>query len=124
MGATLFTACVKDKYDLENLEIEYNPTLALPLISTEVKTSDLLKDIDTTLISAGSDNVLTISYADTLKTVTLGEIVGNKSFSTTGTTLDDSAKINNSVLYFNQSSGTFKADATRTVENLVDGGNF
>lgn len=89
MGATLFTACIKDKYDLENLEVEYNPAVALPLISTEVKTSDLLKDIDTTLISAGSDNVLTISYADTLKSITLAEIVGNKSFTTSGTTVLD-----------------------------------
>ena len=38
--------------------------------------------------------------------------------------MNDSAKVNNSVVYFHQSSGTFKADATRTVENLVDGGNY
>jgi len=45
-------------------------------------------------------------------------------FATTGTTLDDSNKVNNSVVYFDSTSGTFKADSTRTVENLVDGGNF
>ena len=45
-------------------------------------------------------------------------------FAATGVSLDDSNKVNNSVVYFSQSSGTFKADATRTVENLVDGGNF
>ena len=45
-------------------------------------------------------------------------------FATTGTSLNDSDKVNNSVVYFSQSDGTFKADATRTVENLVDGGNF
>ena len=45
-------------------------------------------------------------------------------FATTGTTLDDSSKVNNSVVYFDSTSGTFKADSTRTVENLVDGGNF
>ena len=45
-------------------------------------------------------------------------------FAATGTSLNDSAKVNNSVLDFSQSDGTFKADATRTVENLVDGGNF
>jgi hypothetical protein len=33
-------------------------------------------------------------------------------------------KVNNSVVYFDSTSGTFKADQTRTVENLVDGGNF
>jgi len=45
-------------------------------------------------------------------------------FSTTGTIMNDSAKVNNSVVFFHQASGTFKADATRTVENLVDGGNY
>ena len=45
-------------------------------------------------------------------------------FSSTGTSLNDSNKVNNSVVYFDSSSGTFKADQTRTVENLVDGGNF
>ena len=45
-------------------------------------------------------------------------------FAATGTSLDDSDKVNNSIVYFSQSDGTFKADATRTVENLVDGGNF
>ena len=45
-------------------------------------------------------------------------------FAATGTSLNDSNKVNNSVVYFDSSSGTFKADSTRTVENLVDGGNF
>ena len=46
------------------------------------------------------------------------------SFASTGTTMNDSGKVNNSVVYFDSTSGTFKADATRTVENLVEGGNF
>ena len=46
------------------------------------------------------------------------------SFASTGTTMNDSGKVNNSVVYFDSTSGTFKADATRTVENLGDGGNF
>ena len=45
-------------------------------------------------------------------------------FATTGTTLDDSAKVNDSVVYFDSTSGTFKADATTTKLTLVDGGNF
>ena len=45
-------------------------------------------------------------------------------FSTAGSILNANNKVNNSVVYFDQSSGTFKADQTRTVENLVDGGNF
>ncbi|QDP68207.1 MAG: hypothetical protein Unbinned1007contig1000_19 [Prokaryotic dsDNA virus sp.] len=46
------------------------------------------------------------------------------SFSQTNSVLDDAAKVNNSVVFFDSTSGTFKADATRTVENLVDGGSF
>ena len=45
-------------------------------------------------------------------------------FAATGTTLDDSAKVDDSIVYFDQSSGTFKADATTTKLTLVDGGNF
>ena len=45
-------------------------------------------------------------------------------FSTSCVNLNDSNKVNNSVVYFDSTSGTFKADQTRTVENLVDGGNF
>ena len=46
------------------------------------------------------------------------------SFSSTDTALNDSNKVNGSVVFFDSASGTFKADSTRTVENLVDGGNF
>ena len=46
------------------------------------------------------------------------------SFASSGTTLDDSAKVNDSVVYFDSTSGTFKADATTTKLTLVDGGNF
>ena len=45
-------------------------------------------------------------------------------FSTSGVNLNDSNKVNGSVVFFDSASGTFKADSTRTVENLVDGGNF
>ena len=45
-------------------------------------------------------------------------------FAATGTTLDDSAKVDDSIVYFDQYSGTFKADATTTKLTLVDGGNF
>ena len=45
-------------------------------------------------------------------------------FATTGTTLDDSNKVDGSIVFFDSSSGTFKADATTTKLTLVDGGNF
>ena len=39
-------------------------------------------------------------------------------------TLNHASKVNNSIMYYQQSSDTLRLDATRTVENLVDGGNF
>ena len=39
-------------------------------------------------------------------------------------TLNHSGKVNNSIMYYQQSSDTLRLDSTRTVENLVDGGNF
>ena len=38
--------------------------------------------------------------------------------------LNHASKVNNSIMYYQQSSDTLRLDATRTVENLVDGGNF
>ena len=41
-----------------------------------------------------------------------------------GLDLDESAKVNGSVIYYDSTSATFKADATTTKLTLVDGGNF
>jgi|TARA_R100000030_G_scaffold73723_2_gene56962 hypothetical protein len=41
-----------------------------------------------------------------------------------GISLDDSAKVDNSIVYYDSSSGEFKADATWTIQTLVTGGNF
>jgi len=68
-------------------------------------------------------NTVTVNGDTSVVTVTTQGPQG-ESFSTTGTNLNDSNKVNNSVVYFDSTSGTFKADQTRTVENLVDGGNF
>ena len=69
-------------------------------------------------------NTVTVNEGDSTVLTVATQGPQGPSFATTGTTLDDSAKVNNSVLYFSSASGTFKADATRTVENLVDGGNY
>ena len=69
-------------------------------------------------------NTVTVNEGDSTVVTVATQGPQGESFSTTGTIMNDSAKVNNSVVFFHQASGTFKADATRTVENLVDGGNF
>ena len=38
--------------------------------------------------------------------------------------IDSSSAVDDSIVYYHQSSGTFKADATTTKLTLVNGGNF
>ena len=69
-------------------------------------------------------NTVTVNEGDTTVVTVATQGPQGPSFATSGTTMNDSNKVNNSVVYFDSASGTFKADSTRTVENLVDGGNF
>ena len=41
-----------------------------------------------------------------------------------GLTFDITGKVNDAVLYYDSTSGNFKADSTTTKLTLVDGGNF
>ena len=41
-----------------------------------------------------------------------------------GFAFDETNKVNDSIIYYDSSSGTFKADSTTTKLTLVDGGNF
>ena len=69
-----------------------------------------------------SITVSQVSDVTTVEVTTQGP--QGPAFAATGTTLDDSAKVDDSIVYFDSSSGTFKADATTTKLTLVDGGNF
>ena len=72
-----------------------------------------------------SPNSVTVSQVSDVTTVELTTAgPQGPSLAVSGTTMDDSAKVNDSVVYFDSSSGTFKADATTTKLTLVDGGNF
>ena len=72
--------------------------------------------------SPNSITVSQVSDVTTVEVTTQGP--QGPTFSTSGATLDDSAKVNDSIVYFDSTSGTFKADATTTKLTLVDGGNF
>tara|TARA_R100001509_G_scaffold99574_1_gene58213 strand:- start:104 stop:328 length:225 start_codon:yes stop_codon:yes gene_type:complete len=72
-----------------------------------------------------SPNRVTVSQVSDVVTVELTtQGPQGPQFATSGAVLDDSAKVNDSVVYFDSTSGTFKADATTTKLTLVDGGNF
>jgi len=72
-----------------------------------------------------SPNSVTVSQVSDVTTVEITtQGPQGPVFSSSGSTLDDSSKVDGSVVFFDSSSGTFKADATTTKLTLVDGGNF
>jgi len=71
-----------------------------------------------------SKNTVTVNEGDATVITVATQGPQGPSFSSTGKGLTDSSVVNNSVIYYDSTSATFKADQTRTVENLVDGGSF
>lgn len=69
-------------------------------------------------------NTVTVNEGDATVVTVATRGPAGPTFSSSGAVLDDSAKVNDSVVYFDSTSGTFKADATTTKLTLVDGGNF
>ena len=78
----------------------------------------------TTVNVSTTKNTVTVNEGDA--TVVTVSTVGPQgpTFSSSGTTLNDSSKVDGSVVFFDSSSGTFKADSTTTKLTLVNGGNF
>ena len=65
-------------------------------------------------------NTVTVNEGDsTVVTVATQGPAGPK-----GIDLDETAKVDGSVVYYDSTSAKFKADATTTKLTLVDGGNF
>ena len=65
-------------------------------------------------------NTVTVNEGDsTVVTVAPRGPAGPK-----GINLDETAKVDGSVVYYDSTSAKFKADATTTKLTLVDGGNF
>tara|TARA_B100000424_G_C22556048_1_gene315247 strand:+ start:298 stop:537 length:240 start_codon:yes stop_codon:yes gene_type:complete len=69
-------------------------------------------------------NTVTVNEGDSTVTTVATQGPQGPSFAVTGTTMNDSNKVDGSVVFFDSSSGTFKADATTTKLTLVNGGNF
>lgn len=57
-------------------------------------------------------------------TVVTATTAGPQGASGLGTTVDDTAKVDKSVVYYDSASGKFKADDTWTINTIVLGGNF
>ena len=70
-----------------------------------------------------SPNRVTVSQVSDVVTVEL-TTAGPQGPAAAGFTFDGTNKVNDSIVYYDSSSDTFKADNTTTKLTLVDGGNF
>jgi hypothetical protein len=69
----------------------------------------------------GSSTVVTVPVTSTVTAITQGP----QGPAGPGSILvDDTAKVDQSVVYYDAAAGTFKADAIWTVPTITDGGNF
>jgi hypothetical protein len=71
---------------------------------------------------SNSVTVSQVSDVTTVEVTTAGP--QGPSFTTSNTSLNDSNKVDGSIVFFDSSSGTFIADSTTTKLTLVNGGNF
>ena len=70
------SSCLKDKYDLQNLDTSgYHPGVAAPLINTNLVLGELIKKVDTTYISPDNNNLLHLTYASTLFSYNVADLI-------------------------------------------------
>jgi len=77
----------------------------------------------TTVNITTTKNTVTVNEGDSTVVTVATQGPQGPSFASSGATLNDSARVDGSVVHFDQASGTFIADTT-TKLSLVDGGNF
>jgi hypothetical protein len=85
---------------------------------------------NTVVVTEGTGEIVTVSApsaAVTVETIGVGPqgpqgpqgVPGSA-----GLVVNDTAKVNKSIVYYDSASGTFKADTTWTTDTIVDGANF
>lgn len=68
-------------------------------------------------------NTVTVDGGSSVVTVATQGPQG-PTFSSSNLSMNDSAKVDGSVIYYSSSAGEYKADNLQTILSLVDGGNF
>lgn len=72
----------------------------------------------------GASSVVTVPETTTVTAITAGPQGPQGPPGPAGLVVDTAAKVDQSVVYYDGASSSFKADAIWTTTNLTDGGNF
>ena len=76
-----------------------------------------------TITADGSSTVVETPKTTTVTATTAGP-QGPKGDAGSGFSLNDTAKVDQSVIYYDSASGEYKADDTWTIKTIVKGGDF
>ena len=76
-----------------------------------------------TVTEDGSSTIVQNTVTTTVTATTAGP-QGPKGDAGSGFSLNDTAKVNQSVIYYDSASGEYKADDTWTIKTIVKGGEF
>tara|TARA_Y100000004_G_scaffold168023_1_gene201045 strand:- start:33 stop:302 length:270 start_codon:yes stop_codon:yes gene_type:complete len=79
---------------------------------------------NTVTVTENATSTVVETPKTTTVTATTAGPQGPKGDAGSGFTLDQTAKVDKSVVYYDSASGEFKADATWTINTIVLGGNF
>ncbi len=71
-----------------------------------------------------NQNTVTVQEGDATTVTVATQGPQGATFSSTNLSMNDSAKVDGSVIYYSSSAGEYKADNLQTILSLVDGGNF
>jgi hypothetical protein len=72
----LLSSCFKDKYDFQNLDTkDFNPSVAAPLVNTDLVLGDLISSVDTSLIAPDQDNLLHLTYSSNLFSYKVADLI-------------------------------------------------
>lgn len=77
-----------------------------------------------TITTEGKTTVVKTPVTTTVTATTTGPQGPKGDAGASGITVSDTAKVDKSVVYYDGSAGTYKADATWTISTIVLGGNF
>ncbi len=76
LPAIFLSSCFKDKYDFKNLDTkDFNPSVAAPLVNTNLILGDLIKSVDTGLIKADQKHLLHLTYSTNLFSYKVADLI-------------------------------------------------
>ena len=103
-----------------------DPATNNTVVVTENGTSTVVQNPATTTVLVTENSTSTVVQNPVTNTVTATTAgpQGPQGLTGSGFTLDQTAKVDQSVIYYDSASGEFKADDTWTIKTIVKGGDF